>query len=129
MLKQKKAMDQFKQLDLRANALIDAYKGGIEKTDKGPEVAREVARIARETVSEAGGKAAAFAQEAGEIAEKAAVNIGEGAKSAAGLLKYLPIILIAGAGLYIAVSAKASGGGLGKALESMGAGVRRRLEK
>lgn len=129
MLKQKQAMDQFKQLDLRSNALADAWKGGVEQVDKGPEVAREVARIARETVSEAGGKAAAFAKEAGEIAETTIASAGEGVKASGKMLKYLPIILIAGAGLYIITSAKATGGGLGKMFESVGTGVRRRLEK
>ena len=105
LLKHKQALDQFKQLDLRANAMTEAYQSGIKQVDGGPAIAKEVATIARQTMSEAGGKAAAFAQEAGAIAEQAVEAAGEGAKSAAGMMKYLPYLAIAAAGAYIFISA------------------------
>lgn len=119
LVKKRQADDQYGQAKRRAEAVRLQWQNAeslLVSADK-PR-ASDYVRAARQVASEAGGRAAAVAQFAGEEAEIVAKGIKEGAGTANAIVKYWPWLALGAGALYIAVSAKTTGGAVGRTIES-----------
>jgi len=111
LIQKKQADTQYAQAKRRAEAVRLQWQNAehlLVSADK-PK-AMDFVRAATSSAGEFGGRAAAVAQFAGQEAEAVGNAIKEGVPTANALLKYWPYAAMAGAALYIAISAKASGG-------------------
>jgi len=121
LVKKKQADDQYGAAKRRAEGVRLQWQNAESQLVKAdtPKVS-DYLRTAGSVVSEGGARAGAVAQWAGEQTEAAATAIKEGAPTAQALLKYWPWLAVGAGVLYLGVSAKASGAGLGRAFESVG---------